>query len=100
MALRQEIETWLAPELLALHALLLGVDGEALGRLPAWLDRVQNPLPADRVFFEEMGRLLDPTGYEVLEENAGLRPGESETARAFTDCLWGTAPLVRTKSVP
>ena len=62
VTLRQEVETRLAPELLALHALLLGADAEMLGWLPEWLDRVQNPLPADRVFFEEMGRLLDPTG--------------------------------------
>ena len=36
--------------------------------------------------------LLDPTGYEALEESLGLRPGESAASRAFTDCLWSMAP--------
>ena len=55
MALRQEIETWLAPELLALHALLLGVDGETLGRLVEWLDRVQTPFLRTRSFSRRWG---------------------------------------------
>ena len=92
VALRREIETRLAPELLALHALLLRADWETMGRLPGWLNAVQAPLTLDRDFFEEMGRLLDPTGYEVLVESLGLLPGESETARAFTDCLWCMTP--------
>ena len=92
VALRQEVETRLAPELLALHALLLGADAETLGRIPEWLDAVQTPVTFDRDFFEEMARRLDPTGYEVLEESLGLLPGESEASRAFTDCLWSMAP--------
>ena len=62
VAFRSHVETELAPELLALHALLLGAEAEMLGWLPEWLDRVQTPLPGSRDFFEEMGRLLDPTG--------------------------------------
>ena len=54
VALRHEIETRLAPELLALHALLLGADSDALGRLPGWLNTAQAPLTLDRDFFEEM----------------------------------------------
>ena len=38
VALRQEVETWLAPELLAIHALLFGVDGGTLAELPEWLE--------------------------------------------------------------
>ena len=40
-----------------------------------------------------MGCLLDPVGYQVLEENQFLLPGQSETAQAFTDFLWEMAPL-------
>ena len=65
VALRQEVETRLAPELLALHALLLGAD--ALRRIPEWLDRVQTPLTLDRDSLRQMARRLDPTGYEALE---------------------------------
>ena len=98
VALRQEIETRLAPGLLALHALLMGADAGMLGRLPEWLDRVQTPVTFDRDFFEDMARRLDPTGYAVLEESLGLLPGESEASRAFTDCLWSMAPGIPSRS--
>ena len=94
VALRQEVETRLAPEMLALHALLLGAGGDTLARLPAWLDRVQTPLPGDAEFLTKMGRWLDPAGSQALAENSGLLPGESEASRAFTDCLWCMAPSV------
>ena len=93
VALRQEIETRLAPELLALHALLLGADAETLGRIPEWLDRVQTQLPSDAEFLTEMERRLDPVGSSLVEENAVLLPGESAASRTFTDCLWEMAPL-------
>ena len=95
VVLRQEVETRLVPELLALHALLLGADAETLARLPGWLDRVSTAPPADAEFFTEIGRLLDPVGYQVLEENLALPPGESETSRVFTDFLWDMASVVR-----
>ena len=98
VALRSHVETELAPGLLAIHALLLKADAEMLARLPEWLDRVQTPLPGSRDFFEEMARRLDPTGYELLEESLGLLPGESETARTFTDFLWDMAPRVPGRS--
>ena len=98
VALRREIETRLAPELLALHALLLGAGGDTLARLPEWLNTVQTPVTFDRDFFEEMARRLDPTGYAVLEESLGLLPGESEASRAFTDCLWSMAPGIPRRS--
>ena len=97
VALRQEVETRLAPELLALHALLLGADAEMLGWLPEWLDRVSTALPGDAEFLTEMGRVLDPPGYDLLEENAVLLPGESEASRAFTDCLWSMAPGISSR---
>ena len=94
VALRQEVETRLAPELLAIHALLLGADGATLARLPAWLERGQIPLLSDAEFFAEMGRLLDPVAYQVLDENSVLLPGESETSRVFTDYLWEIVGVV------
>lgn len=94
VALRHEIETRLAPELLAVHALLLGAEGETLGRLPEWLDRLQTPLPGDSEFFTRMGRRLDPVGYEVLEENLGLLPGESAVRRMFEGHLWEMVPTL------
>ena len=99
VVLRREIETRLAPELLALHALLLGADAEMLGWLPEWLDRVSTALPGDAEFLTEMGRVLDPPGYDLLEENAVLLPGESEASRAFTDCLWSMAPGISSRPV-
>ena len=92
VALRHEIETRLAPELLALHALLLGAGSETLGWLPEWLELTSTVLPADAAFLTEMGRRLDPDGFGLLEDNLALLPGESATARAFTDCLWEMAP--------
>ena len=94
VALRREIETRLAPELLALHALLLGAGGDTLARLPGWLNTVQTPLPRDVEFLTKMGRVLDQSGSALLEENSVLLPGESEASRAFTDCLWCMAPSV------
>ena len=93
VVIRQEIETRLVPALLAVDALLLGADAEMLARLPAWLDYVQAPMPADTGFLAEMVRLLDPVGSSLVEENSVLLPGESDTAQAFTDCLWEMAPL-------
>ena len=93
VALRQEVETRLVPGLLAVHALLLGADAENLARLPAWLDRVQTPMPSDAEFFTVMGQRLDPYGSALLEENSGLLSVESEASRAFTGYLWEMAPL-------
>ena len=94
VALRGEIETRLVPELLALHALLLGADAEMLGWLPEWLDRVSTALPGDAEFLTEMGRCLDPAGYDLLDENLAALPGQSEARRAFDAHLWEMAPCV------
>ena len=67
VALRQEIETMLVPGLLAVDALLLGANAKTLGWLPEWLDRVSTALPGDAEFLTEMGRVLDPPGYDLLE---------------------------------
>ena len=79
VALRGEIETRLVPELLAVHALLLGADAEILGRIPEWLDRVQTQLPGDAEFLIEMGRRVDPGGFQVLE----IWPESGLSRRAF-----------------
>ena len=94
VALRSEVENRLAPGLFAVAALLLEADADALGQLPAWLDRVQTVLPADAEFLTEMGRRVDPEGAELLAENLRLLPGESEASRTFTDCVWEIAPAV------
>ena len=99
VALRQEIETMLVPGLLAVDALLLGANAKTLGWLPEWLDRVSTALPGDAEFLTEMGRVLDPPGYDLLEENAVLLPGESEASRAFTDYLWSMAPGISSRPV-
>ena len=99
VALRSEVETRLVPGLLAVHALLLGAEAEMLGWLPEWLDRVSTALPGDAEFLAEMGRVLDPPGYDLLEENAVLLPGESEASRTFTDCLWSMAPGISSRPV-
>ena len=51
VALRSEVETRLAPELLAIHALLLGADAKTLARLPEWLELTSVSLPSDAAFF-------------------------------------------------
>ena len=93
VALRVEVETRLVPGLLAVDALLLEADARTLARLPEWLDRVQTPLPSDAGFLSKMGRRVDPGGFQVLEENLFLLPGQSETAQAVTDFLWEMAQL-------
>ena len=94
VVIRQEIETRLVPGLLAVDALLMGADVEMLARLPAWLDYVQTPMPADAGFLTEMGPRLDPYGSALLEENSGLLSVESETSRAFTGYLWEMTHLI------
>ena len=94
VVLRSDVETRLAPELLAIHALLLGADGKILAQLPEWLDLTSVSLPSDAGFFNEMSRRLDPVAYEVLEENLSLLPGESSSARTYTDCLWSVVQAV------
>ena len=94
VALRQEVETRLASELLAIHALLLGADGETLAQLREWLEVTSVSLPSDARFLNEKGRRLDPVAYEVLEENQALLPGASAASRTYTDCLWSVARSV------
>ena len=88
-----EIETRLVPELLAVHALLLGADAEILGRISEWLDRAQTQLLSDAEFLKDMGRMLDPYGSALLDENSGLLSVEAEASRVFTGYLWEVAPL-------
>ena len=95
VTLRAEVEAQLVPGLLAVHALLLEVDALVLSEdLPEWLYRVSSVVPAEARFLAEMGRRVDPAEYELLGENLGLLPGESEALRAFEAHLWEMAPLV------
>jgi hypothetical protein len=94
VVLRSEVETRLAPELLAIHSLLLGADAETLAKLPEWLELTSMSLPSETSFLNEMGRRLAPVAYEILEENLSLLPGESAAARTYTDCLWSVVQAV------
>ena len=79
---RREVETGLVPGLTAIQAVFHAADAVTLGKaLPDWLDGVSSVLPVESEFLAEMGRCLDPTGYDLLEANLGLRPGESEARR-------------------
>ena len=92
--LRSEVETRLVPGMLAMDARLLEADAHTLGHdLPAWLDRVSTALPAEAAFLTKMGRMVDPAGSVLLEENFGLFPGESVAVKEFRCRLWEMAPL-------
>ena len=51
-------------------------------------------------FLSKMGRSLDTAKYELLDENLGLRGGESEVRRVFEAHLWELAPYVSRSEVP
>ena len=94
-AIRMEVEERLVPGLYAVAALLLDADAGVLGQcLPAWLDRVSSVMPGQSTFLSEMGRLLDPSGADLVDENLGLQLGESEVRKAFKGHLWEMAPCV------
>ena len=95
VALRRAVETELVPGLVAVQAVFQAADAETLGNgLPVWLDRVSSVIPADSEFLTEMGRRLDPAGYDLLEQNLAALPGQSGVRRAFEAHLWEMAPLV------
>ena len=95
VALRRELETELVPGIVAIQAVFHAADAATLARdLPKWLDRVSSVMPAESAFMTEMGRQLDPMGYDLLTEDLGIRPGESEVRRAFEAHLWEMAPCV------
>ena len=101
VAVRAELEERLVPGLTAVLALLLEADPHALNQdLPDWLERVSSVLPGEVGFVSEMGRCLDPTGYDLFSENLGLRPGESEVRRAFEAYLWEMAPGLSRRAPP
>ena len=95
LALRREVETGLVPGLVAVQAVFHASDASVLGHeLPDWLEQVSSTLPAEAGFADEIGRRLDPAGAELIDENLGLRPGESEVRRSFESHLWEMAPGV------
>ena len=83
LVLRRELETELVPGIVAIQAVFHAADAATLGGTPKWLDRVSSSLPAESEFMTEMGRRVDPDGYDLLVENLGVRPGESEVRRMF-----------------
>ena len=95
LMLRQEVETGLVPGLTAIQAVFHAADAATLGkRLPEWLERVSSALPGESEFLTEMGRRLDPSGYELLSENLGFRSGDSEVRGAYEAQLWEVMPYV------
>ena len=95
VALRREVETSLVPSLVAIQAVFHAADAGTLGKdLPEWLEQVSSAMPAESGFFTEMGRRLDPVGAGLLDENLGIRAGESEVGRAFETHLWEMTPSV------
>ena len=95
LALRREVETELVPGVVAIQGVFHATDAATLSReLPQWLDQVSSALPAESEFVGELGRRLDPFGYDLLDENLGIGTGESEVRRAFVARLWEIAPCV------
>ena len=94
-SVRRELETELVPGLTAIQAVFHAADAQKLGKeLPEWLDRVSSVMPAESAFMTEMGRYLDPAGYDLQAEILGLMPGQSEARRSFDAHLWEMAPCV------
>ena len=57
--------------------------------LTEWLDLgVVGVGPRMGEFLAEMGLRVDPAGYNLLDENAGLLPGHSEARNSFSGYLW------------
>ena len=101
LAIRREVEEELVPGLAAVQALFHAADAEMLARsLPEWLERVSSVMPAEAEFFTEMGRCLDQDGAGLLDDNLGIRPGESEVRRSFDAHLWEMAPWISRGAVP
>ena len=95
VALRREVEMELVPGIVAIQAVFHAADAETLGTaLPRWLEGVTSVMPAESDFLVEMGRRLDPVGVTLLDENLGIRAGESEVRRVFEAHLWEVAPLM------
>ncbi len=101
VALHREVETELVPGIVATQAVFHAAGAAVLGgHLPEWLARVSSVIPAESAFLTEMGQQVDPVGYDLLTENLGIRPGESEVRRALEAHLWEMAPCVSRCEVP
>ena len=95
LAIRREVETGLVPGIAAIQALFHAADAATLGnQLPEWLEYVSSVMPAESEFLSETGRLLDPDGCSLFDENGGLLSGEPEIRRVFEAHLWEMAPFV------
>ena len=95
LAIRREVEVGLVPGIVAIQAVFHAADAGTLGKeLPRWLERASSVMPGELEFMADMGRCLDPAGYDLMDENLGLRPGASEVGRAFENWMWEIAPTV------
>lgn len=96
LAIRREIEAGLVPGIVAIQAVFHAADAGTLGKeLPRWLERTSSVMPEESEFMADMGRCLDPAGYDLMNENLGLRPGESEVRRVFENWMSEIAPTVK-----
>ena len=95
VAIRREVEVGLVLGIVAIQAVFHASDAGTLGKeLPRWLERASSVMPEESEFMADMGRCLDPAGYDLMDENLGLRPGASEVGRAFENWMWEIAPTV------
>ena len=94
LVIRREIEE-LIPGLAAIQAVFQAAySGTLGGELPEWLGRVSSMMPAEGVFLAEMSRQLEPVEVAWLDENLGIRPGESDVRKVFEAHLWEILPCV------
>ena len=101
VAIRREVEVELVPGIVAIQAVFHAADAVVKGRdLPEWLDQASSVIPVESQFLSEMGRCLDPAGYDLLVGNLGLRLGESEARRAFETHLWEMLPCLSRPVAP
>ena len=101
VVLRREVETGLVPGLAAVQAYFHAADAETLGKgLPEWLGQVSSVMPPESEFLAEMGRRLDPDGVALLDDNLGIRAGESEARRGFETQLWEMVPFLPRRVAP
>ena len=95
LVLRRGVEVELVPGLAAIQAAFHAADAATLGEeLPEWLEWVSSVIPSEAEFLAEVGRQVDPAGYDLLVENLRIRPGDSEVRKVFEAHLWEILPCV------
>lgn len=87
VALRREVEAGLVPGLVAVQAVFHAADAAMLRKeLPDWLERVSSVMPAESEFLADMGRRLDPAGYD-LQSKGNLAGHEVSSAGCGSETL-------------